>query len=91
MFTGVGSYLVLVAVVAVVCHALSRDFLVGGLGGAVLSSVANLAHETYRAGAIVNLGWAPILLVAGFVVAPPLSLLVGWPFVVLHARRRGEV
>lgn len=90
MFTGLGSYLLCVAVLAVVLHATTRRFLAASLGGAVLGSVANLAYETYEAGGAVNLGWAPVLLVEAFVVALPVTLAVGWPFVFLRGRRRGD-
>ena len=87
MFTGVGPYLIIAAVVGVISHGLSQHFLAGSLMGAAASAALNLAHETYEAGGQLNLGWAPFLLVAAFVLALPATLAAGVPFLLIRHRR----
>src|SRR5262249_50116211 len=87
MFYGVGQYLILVAAVALVLRGLRRRYLAVSLGGAVLCSALNLAHETWQANFQVNLGWTPFLLAAGVAFALPITFLVGVPFLMVRRSR----
>jgi hypothetical protein len=88
MWHGVGAYLAVVAVVALVVHSFIRRFGVSCLAGAVLSSVLNLVHEAWLVGFKVNLGWGPPLFIVGVLLALPVCLVVGLPFLAIRASRR---
>jgi MFS family permease len=88
MDDGLVVYSTFVVVVAIVLHLLSRRFFVVSLAGALLCSVAALWYSTWVAHFCVNIGWAPIILVAGVVYALPVILAVGLPFLLVRRSRR---
>jgi hypothetical protein len=81
MWHGVEAYLGVVALVALILHGLTRRYLGASLAGAAFCSIANMVHEAWLAGFEVNPGWAPVMFFAGMLLALPVCLAVGLPFV----------
>jgi hypothetical protein len=88
MWHGVGEYVAVAALVAIIVHALIPRYLAASVIGATLSSIGNMAHEAWLAGFQVNPGWAPFLFIAGLVLASPVSFAVGLPFLIWRQSRR---
>jgi hypothetical protein len=88
MWHGVPEYLLFVAVIALVLHAVSGQYLACTIGGAVACSILNLVHEAWIAGWQVNPGWAPPMFIVGVLLALPVCGVVGLPFLGTRYWRR---
>lgn len=87
MREGVFEYAGLTAVMAIIAHAAIRRYFIACTVAAAVTSFLNLLHGAWLADFDVNLGWAPPLYLAGFLVAFPVAALVGLPF---HVWRQKE-
>jgi len=87
MWYGIPEYLAFVAIVALVLHFVVRRWGAACVFGAILCSVLNLVHESWRADFRVNLGWAPIEILVGCILALPIVAVVGLPFAWFRSRR----
>jgi hypothetical protein len=88
MWYGVGEYVALAALLAVILHSLTRRYLVASLAGAVVCSIGNMVHEAWLAGFEVNPGWAPFMFIAGMALAWPVIFIAGLPFLIWRRYRR---
>jgi hypothetical protein len=80
MWHGVKEYVAIAAIVALILHALTRRYRAASLGGAVICSIGNIVGEAWQVSFEVNPGWAPFMFIAGLVLALPVCLVVGLPF-----------
>jgi len=87
MWHGVGEYLLLVALVAFISHAIIRSYAACIFGVAALCSILNLLHEAWTANWQVNIGWGPPMFIVGFAMALPVCALVGFPWLALRRWR----
>jgi len=87
MWRGILEYAGLTAVMAIFAHAAVRRYFIACTVAAAGASFLNLLHETWLADFAVNLGWAPPMYLAGFLLAFPVAALVGLPF---HVWRQKE-
>lgn len=80
MFYGLNEYLVVVAVVSIVIHTVIRGYWTACSFASVVSSVVNLAHETWMANFDVRPEWGSFMIGVGILCAFPVCMVIGVPF-----------
>ncbi len=87
MFYGVREYAILVTIISLAVHLFVRRYVVACVVIAVVSSIVNLAHETWLADFDVNLAWGPFMLAIGTIFAFPVAAVTGISFAFVRACR----
>ena len=77
-------YLVIVASIALLVHALLKHYWIACAVGAIGSSFINVLHEAWKLDFKIDPAdvafWIPALLIMGVAIALPVVILVGLPF-----------